>query len=59
MLDPAEVVGSSLANADLNRDGYANLAIGDRSEKVIGKTGRERRYTEWFVHLKQRQQKET
>ncbi|MFI1357103.1 FG-GAP and VCBS repeat-containing protein [Streptomyces sp. NPDC020898] len=26
--------GGSLANADLNRDGYADLAIGDRSEKV-------------------------
>lgn len=31
--------GSSLANADLNQDGYADLAIGDRSEKVIGKDG--------------------
>ncbi len=29
--------GGSLANADLNRDGYADLVIGDRSEKVSGK----------------------
>lgn len=30
--------GRSLANADLNRDGYADLVIGDRSERVSGKT---------------------
>ncbi|MEW2120308.1 FG-GAP and VCBS repeat-containing protein [Streptomyces sp. NPDC005474] len=35
----SDTFGSVLANADLNRDGYADLAIGDRSEKVIGKAG--------------------
>ncbi|MFD4524536.1 FG-GAP repeat domain-containing protein [Streptomyces sp. NPDC058470] len=29
--------GHSLANADFNRDGYADLAVGDHSEKVSGK----------------------
>ncbi|WP_405843401.1 FG-GAP and VCBS repeat-containing protein [Streptomyces sp. NBC_01518] len=29
--------GESLANADFNRDGYADLAVGDHSEKVSGK----------------------
>ncbi len=33
-----DLFGGSLANADLNRDGYADLAIGDRSEKVGSKT---------------------
>ncbi|MGW3644548.1 FG-GAP and VCBS repeat-containing protein [Streptomyces sp. NPDC000878] len=34
----ADGFGGSLANADLNRDGYADLVVGDRSEKVSGKT---------------------
>ncbi|MDX3516533.1 FG-GAP and VCBS repeat-containing protein [Streptomyces scabiei] len=31
--------GGDLAAADLNRDGYADLAVADRSEKVSGKAG--------------------
>ena len=33
----ADGFGESLANADFNRDGYADLAVGDHSEKVSGK----------------------
>ncbi|MGW3413659.1 FG-GAP-like repeat-containing protein [Streptomyces sp. NPDC000888] len=32
-----EDFGDSLANADFNRDGYTDLAVGDHSEKVSGK----------------------
>ncbi|MFG2940589.1 FG-GAP and VCBS repeat-containing protein [Streptomyces sp. NPDC048282] len=35
----ADSFGSDLANADFNRDGYADLAVGDRSEKVGSKAG--------------------
>jgi len=34
----ADGFGEALANADFNRDGYADLAVGDHSEKVSGKT---------------------
>ncbi|UFR02731.1 FG-GAP-like repeat-containing protein [Streptomyces sp. Go40/10] len=35
----ADTFGDQVANADLNRDGYADLAVADRSEKVGTKTG--------------------
>ncbi|WP_251094635.1 FG-GAP and VCBS repeat-containing protein [Streptomyces sp. Caat 7-52] len=35
----ADTFGDQVANADLNRDGYADLAVADRTEKVGTKTG--------------------
>ncbi|MFJ3303370.1 FG-GAP and VCBS repeat-containing protein [Streptomyces sp. NPDC086549] len=35
----ADSFGEGLANADFNRDGYADLAVADRSEKVGTKAG--------------------
>ncbi|AKN70833.1 integrin-like protein [Streptomyces sp. PBH53] len=35
----ADGFGGQVANADLNRDGYADLAVADRSEKVGTKAG--------------------
>ncbi|MEU9173653.1 FG-GAP and VCBS repeat-containing protein [Streptomyces sp. NPDC048420] len=35
----ADAFGEDIATADLNRDGYADLAVADRSEKVSGKAG--------------------
>ncbi|MFG2458593.1 FG-GAP and VCBS repeat-containing protein [Streptomyces sp. NPDC048523] len=35
----ADGFGEDLATADLNRDGYADLAVADNSEKVGGKAG--------------------
>jgi hypothetical protein len=34
-----DAFGESLANADFNRDGYADLAVGDHTEKVGSKVG--------------------